>query len=125
MGFRRQVDGTRSNEILYSASPIQLLSIGRLTLFLFCFYFYSSIARLSLVRSQFVVRLSVCLLCPVSRFLYTKKRRPTSRLSANRHIIIRSGRITSSHAPKVFFAIALYPRCNFLNTCPHALASST
>jgi len=34
----------------------------------------------------FVVRLSLVCLCSVSRSLYTKKRRPTSGLSANRHI---------------------------------------
>jgi len=40
-------------------------------------------------------------------------------------MIIRSGRITSSYASRVFFAIALCPRHNFLNICPHTLASST
>jgi len=40
-------------------------------------------------------------------------------------IIIRSGRITSSHAPRIFFAIALCPRRDFLKTCPRASASST
>jgi len=101
-------------------SFVRCLCLVSLLLLLSFFYCLYRLYHLLFVRILFFCILSLYLLSVV---LYILKSGVP--LQDYRPIIIRSGPITSSHAPRVFFAIVLCPRRDFLNTYSRVSASST